>query len=1502
MNLQYKIIISSKNIYREIELPMDAKTFKVGTTKECDYRLPKDLFFEEIRLDLTNDNGQWIVMGSDNIYLSMNDSRKLFVVKLSHGDLLVVKYQSSNSEIFNVEFTVDFDTKERKFERQIDILNKERITIGSKATDDIQIKGEYIGNDEITITKNNGNLLLTINTYTYGVYLNGNKVIQNVEIKNCDFFSISDFMFYYKNNCLWTEATDQCLVKGMNYTDKIKNNIYPKFIRNTRIKTKIDNESISVLNPNSIPKKPELNLVTSLMPTLMMFALVVVLRGFMSKGSGGTYILFSIASMGMGVVTSIANIVSTQKKYKRECRERIDKYNDYIARKKEKIQKERQKELNSLRSTYYSTQEDLEHLLNYDSCLFDRMVNDDDFLDVYLGVGRRKANKLIDYKKQEKLETGDDLTQIPSDISKDFKFIENAPITVSLKDANAIGVIGQNQQLYSLLKCFIVDLVSRHYYGDLNIYLFINEDIQKYKWVRFIPHFQQGDYIRNIVCDNQSKNTVFETLYKELMLRSENKGVPGYNVVLMMDDQGIKSHPISRFIENASELNTTFVFFENNKQDLPLHCTQVIQLTSDEQGELFKASDRYEVQKFTYQHIDDDMLTKAAQIIAPTYCEEISLAGTLKKNISLYELLGIYSADDIDLKSRWNESRIYETMAVPLGVNAKDEIVNLNLHEKFHGPHGLVAGTTGSGKSEILQAYILSAATLFHPYEIGFVIIDFKGGGMVNQFRNLPHLIGAITNIDGNEIDRSLKSIKAELLKRQSCFAKAGVNHIDKYIQLYKQGKVSVPLPHLVMIVDEFAELKSEHPDFMKELISAARIGRSLGVHLILATQKPSGVVDGQIWSNSKFKLCLKVQSKEDSNEVIKTPLAAEIKEPGRAYLQVGNNEIFELFQSAYSGAPAVVDASEIEKEFKIKEVNFAGIRSTVYEKKKQKKNSLVQKTQLEAVVDYINNYCKQHKIKKLQNICLPSLPKKIDFPNIVKSSNENTIVHFGIYDDPDHQIQEEYNLNLTTSNYMIIGSGQTGKTNILQSIIRNISTTYSPDEVSMYIIDFGSMILRNFNDLKHVGGVVTSTEDEKLKNLFRLLNEEVARRKETLSEIGVSSFAAYKEAGLRDLSQIVVLIDNVTALKELYLQDNDQLLPLCRDGLGVGISFVLANAQTAGFGYRYLSNFDGRISLYSNDTTEYSMLFESSRLRLPNIPGRSLVKIEKDVYECQAYLSFEGEKEFDRVKEIKSYVHENNQKWNEFKKVKVIPEIPKTLSYDYIQDNYELPENEPSFVLGLDYATVQPVFFNYSDVKFLAMSGRKDSYKNIFARNFVAKIKEEKNADIYIFDDIQGRWGEFDQEIGTEFYSTSEDTIDSILEEIHQILESRFNTSIYEGIQAVYKEPPIVLVIENNEVITNISKNNNLFEMMKDILEKYQEMGAMVLFTNISNAQIPYNASGLMKMIKEDRNYLIFDDISNIKLVDIPVSLSKKYAKQLGKDDAYYMENGVLRKIKIFE
>ena len=210
------------------------------------------------------------------------------------------------------------------------------------------------------------------------------------------------------------------------------------------------------------------------------------------------------------------------------------------------------------------------------------------------------------------------------------------------------------------------------------------------------------------------------------------------------------------------------------------------------------------------------------------------------------------------------------------------------------------------------------------------------------------------------------------------------MNHIDKYIQKYKAGEVLEPLPHLIIIVDEFAELKAEQPDFMKELISAARIGRSLGVHLILATQKPAGQVDEQIWSNSRFKLCLKVQGPEDSNEVLKSPLAAEIKEPGRAYFQVGNNEIFELFQSAYSGAPAQSDDADV-KEYCIYELELSG----------KKKKACAEKLVLDDRVNFAcaANYVKDGEIYNIVKAIIKQIKSNFNFNELQKQN----VKRFGV-------------------------------------------------------------------------------------------------------------------------------------------------------------------------------------------------------------------------------------------------------------------------------------------------------------------------------------------------------------------------------------------------------------------------------------------------------------------------------------------------------------------------
>ncbi len=1497
MDFQYKLIVSNRTFYKEFEIPAELERVKLGSTSNCEFRLESDFFFEDIEISFEKKEN-WNILCSDNLYISRGDVRKLLFSELTHDDVVNIYYVNSGEVALEIRFLIDFGADRTDYNLKVDLSKISEIIIGDKAGVDIELCTEYGKDTLISIIHTNRGIELLEKYSKYGTYVNGKIINKKAILKNYDFISVADFSAYYKDKQLYFSKRN-IHINGIGQLIESVDigGAYPMFNRNTRAKAIINDEKIKILDPDTIPIKPELNIVTSLMPTVVMFVLVVLLRGIMSE-TGGTYVIFSICSMGMGVITSVLNIIHGQRKYIKECEKRKKVYFNYVTKKRKEIVDARNEELQVLRDKYYSTVEDLEHIESFSSELFDRTPEDEDFLDIYLGIGKREAERKIEYKEQEKLETGDDLCQIPTQLSEEYKYIEDAPIYLKAKDANAIGVIGRKEYQDEFIKCLLIDIVSRQYFGDVNVYAFI-DDVQKYSWLKLIPHIQSNSQFRNIVCDTESKNIVFEYLYKELTYRSENKNVQGHNIIFILNDNGIKSHPISRFIEHASELNTTFIFFETEKQYLPLYCSQIIVLKESCSAYMYASKNKMEKTEFKYIHITDERMQRASDILAPVYCEEISLESSLRKNISLFELLGIYSASDLELKERWNNSRIYETMEVPLGINAQNDVVCLNLHEKFHGPHGLVAGTTGSGKSEILQSFILSAATYFHPYEIGVVIIDFKGGGMVNQFKNLPHLIGSITNIDGNEIQRSLKSIKAELMKRQNHFANAGVNHIDKYIQLYKDGKVSEALPHLIIIVDEFAELKAEQPEFMKELISTARIGRSLGVHLILATQKPSGVVDAQIWSNSKFKLCLKVQSKEDSNEVIKTPLAAEIKEPGRAYLQVGNNEIFELFQSAYSGAPAMVDVNEAEKEFVISEVGFSGNRKPIYIRKKKKRKINVQ-NQLEAIVAYIHDYCDKEGIKKLSDICMPPLPENLCFDAGKRVDSNEFYVSFGLVDDPEHQAQMIHHLNITAMNYMLIGSTQTGKTNFLQTAIRSLTEHYSPDELNIYIVDFASMILKNFENLNHVGGVVLSHEDEKVKNLFRLLSKEIVIRKSKLAEVGVSSFTSYKEAGYYDLPQIVVVIDNLTALKELYLQDNDMLLPVCRDGNSVGITFLVSNGQTAGVGYRYLNNFEGRIALFCNESSEYTMLFEGNRTKLPNVPGRALVQIDKSTYECQMYLAFEGDKEYERVHNIQKYVVQCNEKYGGMK-ARVIPEIPKVLNVDYVERNLSLANTNGELLLGLDYASIEPMTFDLMESEMLILSGKKDVSRQAFSKYVVKMFLEQKfgNVEFYIMDSIAGKWSEIEALPETSYYSTDANSSSSIMAEIGQIAEQRYLNYINKRRGSLESEPWIVVIIENNDVITALSSDKTIMLTVKDIWSKYKGMKIFFIFTNINNANIPFNAPELMKILKDKKQYIIFDEIANIKLTDIALSTTRKYAKPLEFGDAYYVEDGEVRKIR---
>lgn len=1500
---RYKIILSNRNFYKEIELLPEIHNFRIGTGIESEIRLRKDYFFEEFELLFSNEQS-WGIVCSDNLYISLGDAKKLLAKDLHHGDIFTVKYQDSNMELFNVEFVIDFDYAEKKYDIAIDMQNAISIKIGGNSECNIVLEDEYVKDDFILINRT-GSAYEVVDCKTkYGVVVNGNKIDGKKVLGDNDFITFASFGICIKDNYLYCDSskiknTNGVKSKRVNAT---KNKlIYPKYNRNTRVKSIVPTDKIQILDPPAAPQKPSGNIIMQLLPAIVMLAVTIVLRGIMSS-SGGAYIWISVISMSIGIITSVTSIISERKKFKKETKERIEKYSAYIAQKRKLIEEWRKNEENLLNETFYSIDREKQMIIDFSDELFDRDVKDEDFLEIRLGQGNKKAIREIDYKKKEQLECNDELMRKPEELRDEYSDVHNVPITINLTQCNSVGIVGQRMALFEFLKTITFDLSVRQYYTDLKMfYILDEEDEEDFQWLRLLPHLRNDDLgMRNIVFNSDSRNVLFEYLYKELSNReAQKRNFPNY-VVFVYRDNGVKCHPISRYIEKAKEVGITFIFFEEYKELLPRGCDKIVSLNVNK-GTVIDVSDKNNVESFTYESISNGEADMLVSKLSPIYCEEVSLEGSLTKNITLYELLNILNVEDINLEKNWIESQVYRTMAAPLGVKSKNEIVYLDLNEKKHGPHGLVAGTTGSGKSEILQTYILSIATLYHPYDVGFVIIDFKGGGMVNQFKKLPHLIGAITNIDGREINRSLLSIKAELRKRQELFAKYNVNHIDAYIKLFKKGETKIPLPHLILIVDEFAELKMDQPEFMKELISAARIGRSLGVHLILATQKPSGVVDAQIWSNSKFKLCLKVQNKEDSNEVLKTPVAAEIKEPGRAYLQVGNNEIFELFQSAYSGASAIYDEASQKKTFSVYELDLSGKHTPIYTREIVKSDE-ENETQLSAITEYVATYCEKTGIERLPGICLPPLEDVIRFKETTCDNDYLGIeVDFGIFDDPDNQYQGVAKLDVSTGNTVVVGSSQYGKTNLLQLIIRSIAVSYSPSEVNLYVLDFASMALKVFAELNHIGGVVTVAEDEKLKNFIRMIRKEMKTRKEKFATMGITSFISYKEAGYKDIPQIVIMVDNFLAFKELYPDYEDDMLNICREGVAIGISIIITSIQTSGISYKYMSNFSNRVCLYCNQGDEYGNLFDKCRMYPKNVPGRCLYEIDKKIFEMQTFLAFEGEKEIERVERIKEFIVERNRKFVD-KYAISIPEVPQALDAEFVSRNYK--ENEPyTLPIGMNYDTVDFVSINLCDMVTMAITGKKAYGKTSFVKyilNYLQKNIFNFESMVYILDSYEQQYKPVSSLGIVEKYTVDVNDFEIMLSETEEIMQKRLVMVKEGGFEAIKNEPLMVFVVQNKSIFATDGLSKSGVETYKRLTKTYKDMKLLFIFAEVDNVAVAYGASDMLKSVKEVGGMVAMEDISNLKLVDVTAVVAKQFKKPIELGDAYWIVDKDIQKIKL--
>ncbi|UCF61673.1 MAG: hypothetical protein JSV37_03025, partial [Anaerolineaceae bacterium] len=566
------------------------------------------------------------------------------------------------------------------------------------------------------------------------------------------------------------------------------------------------------------------------------------------------------------------------------------------------------------------------------------------------------------------------------------------------------------------------------------------------------------------------------------------------------------SHPgLSLLLKKGKQLGVHGIFLSDEAELIPGPCGGILELEGNllDFREIGPDGRKFECRPDSIEPDRSKHLAEALAAIKWPHTSDLSQPPAL---ISFLELFNVSDVGELPIETWWDGDPPYGHLRAPIGLtSATGELIfDLNDRDGAHGPHGLIGGMTGSGKSEVLKTILLALASTHSPYDLNFALIDYKGGAAFYELAQLPHTVGVVTDIESHSsyAERVILALTGEIEHRKRVLENArvsfgfGRSHVDEYREL----TVKRPLPRLVIVFDEFAEFKERHPEESKRLISIARQGRSLGVHLILATQNIEAAVDPEILQNSTFRICLRVSEVQDSVQMIGIPDAVDLTR-GRAFFQAQTRQ---LFQTAYAGGTYGDDQDGRTSTKTIQKLWPDGRRETIElpqwgdGREATDLASEAQFTEAQAIVGRLVEAARNLKLKKPPPVWPDPLGDRIYLPDLLTKhftggwngegwqacrswieqaeppSKVNPLL--GLYDHPAQQKQILFQLDPRRGggHLLVFGSAGTGKSTLLRTIVTSLALTRAPDEVHFYILDFGGQsTLKVLDSMPHVGAVV---------------------------------------------------------------------------------------------------------------------------------------------------------------------------------------------------------------------------------------------------------------------------------------------------------------------------------------------------------------------------------------------------------------------------------------------
>jgi S-DNA-T family DNA segregation ATPase FtsK/SpoIIIE len=1001
----------------------------------------------------------------------------------------------------------------------------------------------------------------------------------------------------------------------------------------------------------SVPSEP----MPPMFPWLMLLAPVVMGTAMYGITRNPLSLLF----VAMAPMMMTTNFVTTRSKNRRQVQGEVDRFDAQLSRLEEALAASLPREIATRQEEAPSVSQVYRSALERGPLLWTRRPEHWSFLHVRLGVAALASRTTV-------APPGDSDDGIPEhaerldELVRRFGTCADVPVLESGPLAGSLGVVGTHAT-YDALRGIVVQLAGLHAPSELVVTALTSPgEVAELSWLRWLPHTSSaqspvdGIHLADTQATVASVVTALEQVAEERLgrrtadaaplagplaselvatgrggrLGSGEPDVPPPTPVILLvitEHAPIDRARVVQLCERAPEIGLLPIWVSSQPQRLPAVCRTFV----DVSGGLEAASvhfvrhgeivDGVRVEGVSIENADRFALALAPLVDSGA---AVSDATDLPHNVSLVGLLGTSLSDTgEDVLDRWRENQsIHDRDAEPrprartgtlralVGQRGVDA---MHLDLRADGPHALVGGTTGAGKSEFLQAWVLAMAAEYSPDRVAFLFVDYKGGAAFGDCVKLPHCVGLVTDLTPFLVRRALTSLRAELHHREHLLNRKQAKDL---LELEKRGDPEAP-PALVVVIDEFAALVGEVPEFVDGVVDIAQRGRSLGIHLIVATQRPAGVIRDNLRANTNLRIALRMADEADSSDVIGTPVAASFDPaiPGRGVAKSGPGRLT-TFQSAYAGGhtsseppPAVVEVHTLR--FGADEL------WTRPEEDAERVPEDPGPTDQSRLVASIVAAADGARIPPPRKPWLEELSKAYDLTLLGPRTDAELIL--GVTDLPEKQRQEiaVFRPDLD-GNLAVYGTGGSGKSVLLRTLAAGAGVTPRGGPVHVYGLDFAAGGLRILAPLPHVGDVVPGDDEERVVRLFRTLRDIADERARTYPLTNAGSITEYRDiAGLPDEPRILLLIDGFPSFREAYEVPGPRgqcyatLQQLLSEGRQLGVHVVFTADRPASVPGSIAASVPRRVVLRLADEASYLMLgFPGDVLDATSAPGRSLV------------------------------------------------------------------------------------------------------------------------------------------------------------------------------------------------------------------------------------------------------------------------------------------------------